>query len=276
MRKVVITGLFLISGFCGLVYEIVWTRIFGLIFGNTTLAISTVLAAFMLGLSLGALILGRLADSLKSPLKIYALLELGIGGFALLIILLRNPVEQLFISIYPLLNHLPFVFILIKFLTSFLLMLPATFLMGGTLPVLSRAFIRSDERVGSGVGTLYGINTFGAVLGVFLTAFMLISTLGVNGSIRLAVMLNILIAAAALIISRLNQESLALPAVIKKPEQDRSDTRIILWVMGLSGFCALAYEILWSRILVFVLSNSVYAFALMLAAFCWVLPAVPG
>jgi spermidine synthase len=267
VRRVVIAGLFLLSGFCGLVYEIVWTRIFGLIFGNTTLAISTVLAAYMLGLSLGALMLGRLADNLKAPLKSYALLELGIGASALLIILLRNPVEQLFILIYPLFSNWPFVFILIKFLTSFLLMLPATFLMGGTLPVLSRAYIRTDEHLGTGVGALYGINTCGAVLGVFFTAFVLINNLGVNGSIRLAVLLNFLIFCTAFILFRFRREKSELAVIKRTAEPLKIESRLILYVMGLSGFTALAYEILWSRILVFVLSNSVYAFAIMLTAF---------
>jgi len=70
---------FFISGFTGLVYEIVWTRIFGLVFGNTTLAISTVLSAFMLGLALGSLFIGRFADHSKVHLKLYALLEIGVG-----------------------------------------------------------------------------------------------------------------------------------------------------------------------------------------------------
>ena len=267
MRRAIIAGLFLISGFSGLVYEIVWTRIFGLIFGNTTLAISTVLAAYMLGLALGGLLSGRFADRLKSPLKVYALLETGIGLSALLIPLLRDPVEQLFIVLYPLFRELPVYFILIKFCSAFLLMLPATFLMGGTLPVLSRVFIHQEKSMGTGIGVLYGINTLGAVLGTFATAFILIRSLGINGSIGLAALLNLIIAAVAFFLSARKP---TLPKKSIKAESGDgilSNTNRFLWVMGWSGLAALSYEVLWSRILVFVLTNSVYAFSIMLTAF---------
>jgi spermidine synthase len=267
VRKAVLAGLFLISGFSGLVYEIVWTRIFGLIFGNTTLAISTVLAAYMLGLSLGAIILGRLADSIKSPLKVYALLEAGIGVSALLIPLLRNPIENFFMILYPTFTDWPTLFVLIKFCTAFLLMLPPTLLMGGTLPVLSRGFIEQEKKMGTGIGLLYGINTLGAVSGAFITAFFLIYNLGVNGSIILAAFFNFLIACLAFLLSiRSPVSPVKLDSVV--PETGSvALTNQVLWVMALSGFTALSYEVLWSRILVFILTNSVYAFSIMLTAF---------
>ena len=92
---------FFVSGFTGLVYEVVWLRLFGLIFGNTTLAMSTVLSAYMLGLALGSKILGSIADRITNHLKVYAFLELGIGVFAVLIFLLQPLAGQIFSHTRP-------------------------------------------------------------------------------------------------------------------------------------------------------------------------------
>jgi spermidine synthase len=269
MRKSVVLVLFFMSGFTGLVYEIIWTRIFGLIFGNTTLAISTVLAAFMLGLALGGRKFAKTGDHLRNHLRTYALLELGVGISALLIPALNGGLEALFALIHPALQNIPFIFYLIKFAVAFVVMLPATFLMGGTLPVISHVVVTHREKIGLGFGILYSVNTFGAVCGTFLTAFFLIRTIGVVESIFLAVTLNILIGLAALGIFRFSK--MAKTAEIhEQPSATTmfsSNFRFILWIMALSGFVALSYEVLWSRILVFLMTNSVYAFAVMLTTF---------
>jgi spermidine synthase len=269
MRKSLILALFFISGFTGLVYEIIWTRIFGLILGNTTLAISTVLAAFMLGLALGGRKFGKTGDRLKNHLRTYALLELGVGISALLIPALKGSLEALFALIHPALQTVVFIFYLVKFAVAFVVMLPATFLMGGTLPVISHVVVTHREKIGLGFGVLYSVNTFGAVCGTFLTAFFLIRTLGVADSVFLAVALNILIGLAALGIFRFSK--IVKTTEIREKPSARTDfpsnLRFILWIMALSGFAALSYEVLWSRILVFLMTNSVYAFAVMLTTF---------
>jgi spermidine synthase len=269
MLKRIILFLFFISGFTGLIYEIIWTRIFGLIFGNTTLAISTVLAAFMLGLAVGGRKFGKSGDHLKHNLRSYALLELGVGATALLIPALRDSLEMLFSGIHPSLQNLPFLFNLIKFLVAFTVMFPATFLMGGTLPVISHVVITQQEKIGVGFGSLYSVNTLGAVCGTFLTAFYLIYTIGVVESIFLAVLLNILIGITALMIFRFSgkMNTHEKKGRISQPILHPSHNRFILWIMALSGFAALSYEILWSRLLVFIMTNSVYAFAVMLTTF---------
>jgi len=126
---ILILILFFLSGFVGLLYEVVWTRIFGLIFGNTTLAISTVLSAFFLGLALGGWFLGKTADRHKNPLRLFAWLELGVGLGALLLLLLHQPLEIFFAWLHPHLVNQVFLFYLIKFIVAFLVMLPATFFM---------------------------------------------------------------------------------------------------------------------------------------------------
>ncbi len=269
MRKSLVLVLFFVSGFTGLVYEIIWTRIFGLIFGNTTLAISTVLAAFMLGLALGSRKFGKTGDHLKNHLRTYAFLEFGVGLCALLIPGLKGGLESLFALIHPSLQNLPLLFYLTKFAVAFAVMLPATFLMGGTLPVISHVVVTQREKIGLGFGILYSVNTFGAVCGTFLTAFFLVRALGVTESIFLAAVLNILIGVAAFSIFRSSGKVDAGEVQITTSEAPRlsSKYRLILWIMALSGFAALSYEVLWSRLLVFLMTNSVYAFAVMLTTF---------
>jgi spermidine synthase len=268
LRRAVIL-LFFISGFTGLVYEIVWTRIFGLIFGNTTLAISTVLSAFMLGLALGSLFIGRFADHSRVHLRLYAFLEIGVGLTALLVPTTRGLIESFSAAIYPTLIYHNFVFYLIKFFIAFVLMLPATFFMGGTLPVISRFFIKQREKIGFGIGLLYAVNTFGAVIGVLLSAFYLIRIIGVNQTIFLAVFLNLAIGLIAYLFSYFYQAQEQAVETRQTDWQLLKDPQIkmVLIIMAISGFVALSYEVVWSRVLVFVLTNSVYAFAVMLTTF---------
>jgi len=271
----VILLLFLISGFAGLVYEIVWTRIFGLVFGNTTLAISTVLAAFMSGLGLGSLIIGKISARLKNHLKAYAYLELGIAITALLVPLLQNPIESFFALCYARLSPFPFWFHLLQFFIAFLVMFPATFLMGGTLPMISHVIIRRQQRLGLGMGQLYGINTLGAMIGCFFTGFILIRSLGISTTIYLAVGLNLFIYIVAFLLQKsamkIHDEKTPEPVAPRDVSPAVSlpgfQPILIYWIMAVSGFAALSYEVLWSRVLVFVMTNSVFAFSVMLTTF---------
>jgi spermidine synthase len=268
MTRAVILILFFLSGLTGLLYEIVWTRIFGLIFGNTTVALSTVLAAFMLGLAAGGMILGRRTDRIQNPLRMYALLELGVAVTALFVPLLRNPLADLFAGLFALFSDQMLIFHLIKFVIAFALMLPATFLMGGTLPILSRATVVDRDRLGIGVGRLYGVNTVGAMLGCFLAGFVFIRWLGVSNSIYFGVGVNIAIAAMAWLLSRrtapVSPASVDEIAPAKTTDAGSPIVQLVMIAIGISGFVALAYEVLWTRVLVFVLTNSVYAMTVML------------
>src|SRR3954468_587998 len=95
--RAVILACFFLSGASGLVLEMLWTRMLTLVFGSTTLAVSTVLTAFMGGLGLGSYLAGRIADRLKAPARTYALTEAAIGTYALLV--------PLAMSFYPALNR---------------------------------------------------------------------------------------------------------------------------------------------------------------------------
>jgi len=283
VRKVVLP-LFLISGTAGLIYEVTWTRAFGVVFGNTIYAASTVLTAFMLGLALGSWLFGRIADRYGRPLRLYALLELMIGVYAVAFPTILAATDIFYLWFFRSFHPGFYPLSLFRFVLSVIILLFPTVIMGGTLPVLSKLWATkaskegiSKAHVGQSVGLLYSINTFGAVAGSFLAGYVLIRILGVSGTIYLAAAANIIVGISSYILS----------AFIRRPQEDKQkhpqrkkerikieveerpdkNRLIVLAAVGLAGFCALALEILWTRVLVFVLGTSVYAFACMLTCY---------
>ncbi len=276
--KLIVWLIFLLSGASGLVYEVIWTRQLTLLFGSTVFATSTVLTAFMGGLALGSYYFGRLADREKRPLRLYALLEVGIGAFALIWPLLLSVLNAIYILAYRGLDAEFYSLSLIRFVLSFLVLLVPSTLMGGTLPILSRFFVNRLEKLGLNVGALYALNTFGAVVGCVAAGFFLIQFLGVQASIYLAAAINFGVAITAFLLDRKSIRtaepsddgmSETQPASESAPADTGSAPvfRLVLWAFAVSGFCALSYEVFWTRILVFFLGSTTYAFSTMLAAF---------
>jgi spermidine synthase len=268
MKKIPILLLFFISGFTALIYEVVWTRLFSLVFGNTTLAVSVVLSAYMTGMALGGLVIGRIADRIRHPLKFFALLELCIGLAAAFVFLVHRNLDVAYGALFFRMKFLP-LFHILRFLTVFIVLFPATFCMGATLPVLSRVYIRRKQRIGRGFGALYGSNTLGAMLGSFSAGFILIYSVGVAWTVFSAVLVNIVVAVFAYAIALKKPDRTPEPAVqndSQSPFREKENSAVF-WIMAVSGFTAMAYEVLWNRILVFVLTNSVYAFSIMLTTF---------
>ena len=274
--------LFFLSGATGLVYEVVWHRMLVLVFGSTAFATATILASFMFGLALGSFYFGRLADRYREPLKVYAYLEAGIGVFALLFPVILSGVTAAYVGIYQQVDTTFYLFSLLRFLLSFIILVIPSFLMGGTLPVLSKLFVREFGRLGSGIGSLYGTNTLGAVVGTFSAGFFFIILFGAKETTYIAAAVNILVAAAAFYLSRFaprqqrdNRRTIGSVGN-RQPGQPGQPGRqpypsyvyfVILGVYGLSGFCALAYEVLWTRVLVFYVHSTTYAFTIMLTSF---------
>ena len=255
--------LFFFSGMAGLICEVAWTRMFGGVFGNTTHAISAVLSSFMAGLALGSLWAGRFIDRRADELRIYGLLEVGIGLSVLAVPLAIHWLDGLYGQLYQQLALSLWALQLARTLCSFAVLLVPTFLMGATLPVLSKFAAGRNRRVEVGVGLLYGLNTLGAGAGCFLSGFVLIEHLGVQGSTSLAAGLNLALGALFLLAARWAPAGEALPL-----ENSRVPVPTgLLLVAGLAGFTALGYEVLWSRLLVFKLRTTVYAFAIMLTTF---------
>ncbi len=291
---------FFASGFSGLVYQVIWVRELILVFGATTFAISTVLTAFMGGLALGSFYFGRRSVSISDPLRLYALLEIGIGVYGLLVPFIFAALPIIYQPLWRWLQLSFFALSIIRFLFAALVLILPTALMGATLPVLASHYAREQSRVGLRVGTLYTVNTFGAVLGAATTGFMLIPMFGMRFTTFIAAALNLLLGSVSLKLSRVYQrkqdtslsdseaETLAASAARTSEAKQTTGKRsakahansipqvasisrrgmlIVLAAFALSGFIALAYEVIWSRVLALIIGSSVYAFSIMLATF---------
>ena len=258
------------SGATGLVYEVVWTRLLTLIMGNTHYSIATVLTAFMGGLALGSFVGGKIIDRDFNPLAAYAILEAGIGIYCLLIPLFIELAFPLFQWIYMNLGDSYTQTSLVRFLVcGVLLIIPATF-MGATLPVLSKLVSRDENFIGKDVGTLYSINTFGAVLGALASAFVFMRFLGVQATISVAASANICIAFIIYFVFKpplKERLSYLVPPSKEKSASLQKRDLFILLSFAVSGLAALVYQVAWTRILSLLLGSSVYAFSLILAVF---------
>ncbi|MBB15312.1 hypothetical protein CMK22_08560 [Candidatus Poribacteria bacterium] len=263
--------IFFLSGASGLIYQIIWTRQLTLLFGSTVLAISTVLTAFMAGLALGSVYFGKLADRHSSPIRLYAILEILIGVYALIFPLLLLILKASYILIYRSFNAEFYSLTLVRFAISFLIVLIPTTLMGGTLPTISKFVVKEIGNRGRRIGFFYAVNTFGAAIGTIATGFICIQYLGIQNTIFLAVAINFFVALVAFLIDRHPKRSQA--NVNFNPTPETKDLgrdpiwKFVLLAFGVSGFCSLAYEVLWTRILVFFLGSTTYAFSTILAAF---------
>lgn len=274
MRRLTILLLFLLSGAAGLIYQIVWMRKLTLIMGVTHEAVSTVLGVFMGGLALGSWLLGRAGDETRSPLRFYGWLELGIALFGVQSVFLLDGLLDVYVQLRKWGGLSPELFPLVRFLLAGLVLLGPTTLMGATLPVLIKGVCRTKERIARVSGLLYAINTLGAVAGTFFAAFYLIQSVGIRNATFFAAGINLFVGFAALWLARrepvpapepLPEET--APPIEEKPGESRT-ARAVVVAFGISGFLALAYEVLWTRYLIYVVGeNSVYAFATMLAAF---------
>ena len=276
-RSPIVYFLFFLSGITALTYEIVWTRMLTLVFGHTVFSVSVVLAAFMAGLGFGSYLFGHAIDKLSAnstdpsstPLLVYGWIEILIfvsGGLLSLIFANFAEVYSLFHSFLPespaLQNFLRVVF-------SFTLMLIPTTFMGATLPLISKYCVTDDKRIRKQVSLLYALNTLGAAFGCLITGFFLMGAFGVLQTVLMAATGNLIIGISALSIYKENGgivkfslPKIRLPKMGWSPEQK-------FW-MGISficGFTALAYEVLWTRLLVFSIASTVYSFSMMLTVF---------
>jgi len=180
---------FFLSGLTGLIYEILWTRMIVKVIGSAPFAVSIILTVFMGGLGVGSYLASRVIDRINAPqklLRIYALLELAIGGYGIVLPGLILAFKPLYSVLYnQLFNH----FLIYNFLTLIgcliLLLVPVT-CMGATLPVLCRFYIAQLGHLGTRAGRLYALNTIGAALGSLLCGFWLINLWGVWGTLVFA------------------------------------------------------------------------------------------
>ncbi len=258
------------------------------VFGATSVAMSTVLTAFMAGLGLGAYWFGKRSQRMRQPLMVYAICEVAVALIAIAIPLVVRP--DGFLAVVNAFLRTTFgadsaAFMFSRFACVFPLLIVPTTLMGGTLPLLSRHFVErtgSADRASALVGALYAVNTFGAVCGTLLGNFVLMPTIGVYATNLVAVGMNLLLAVLIFAFRarltphaeqlasgqvRVGESAEVQPLEARSAELSPFVRRVAVWTFGVSGACALAYEVVWSRALSMAIGSSMQSFALILVTF---------
>lgn len=252
-----------LSGFAGLGYEIVWTRLLAVSLGHEIVAVLGVLAALFAGLATGSLVLGgRIAGSAR-PALWYAILELAIGAWALILIPLFATVGGLVPALVPV-DASPAYQWLVAFALPFVLLLPATFAMGGTLPALEAML--KPHLAGGAVGPVYAANTLGAVAGTLVSTFILIPAMGLSATLGACAAINGLCAVAIWRAEGRTTISRPAPGSVA-PAQNRLQLSVGLAPLFLTGFLGIGYEVLAIRVVSQILENTIYTFAVLLATY---------
>jgi len=263
--------LFFLSGATGLIYELLWVRVLYQSFGSTIQSVTTVVAAYMGGLGLGAWLFGRRVDRTPRPAVLYGWLEIAIGVFAILSPLVLGLAHWIYIGIAGALALGSAASVALRFGLAALVLLVPTTLMGGTLPVLTRALMGEDRGLlKPSLGRLYGLNTLGAMTGTAIAGFFLIEFVGVRVSLWGTAALNLAIGAAAIRLGR--EQSLPDPGREPGEQQIQPTSRdhlhyLALVLLGVTAFASLLNEIAWTRVLIMIVGGSTYAFTLILLVF---------
>lgn len=261
-------ALFFLSGISGLMYEVVWVRMLTRILGSTVYATSTVLAAFMAGLTLGSLIAGCWVDRARRPLRWYALLELGIGISALATLLLTDWLLPVYQAIYNFAGGARAWLTAGQVVVALLVLLLPTALMGATLPTLCAHGSRRHVQFGRCVGVLYAFNTLGALIGVLSSGFVLLGEVGETLTVAIGVALNLAVAIAVGRLDRKRDDMAASPAGAESSAAALYSARcrgMVVATFACSGFVAMASEVIWGRMLLLYQGPSIYSFSSMLA-----------
>lgn len=265
MRRLILF-LFTLSGMCALVYELVWARWLGLVLGNFATASALVISTFMVGLALGNAVIGKVACGRPpgSALRAYGALEAGVTGLAGLSPLVFSSSGP----VYPLLAEISSA-PTVRPLVCAALLLPPTFLMGGTLPAMVQALSATSP---GALGPLYSLNTLGGALGPLLAAFLLIPALGLRDTLWIACLLNAAVAAGALVLAARRSFTPEFRDTPSVACANYGDLNPPAWIPGLfaalSGFVALGFEIGLTRLAVLTITgSSVYGLAIILSTF---------
>lgn len=266
---------FILSGMTGLIYEVLWARMLGLVFGATTLAVSTVLASFMGGLALGSALAGRVAARLKHPLRLYGIIEIAVAIYALLVPWLFRLVDHFYALLWQQAHPNFYIFSLWRFILSGATLLIPTMLMGATLPVLAAVLVRTRTFKSTSITRLYTCNLGGAIFGTILAGFFLLPTLGLFKTIVVAALTNIVIGLVAMWLDRGNigakavsEDRDALDSGELKVAEASSDANGF-WLSAafISGFVTISTQVAWTRVLTMVIGSSTYAFSIVVALF---------
>ncbi|MFH1539382.1 MAG: fused MFS/spermidine synthase, partial [bacterium] len=268
-RRVILLCFFL-TGLSGIIYEIVWVRQFTLVFGNTVFAVGAVLAAFMAGLGIGGYVFGVRIEKSGHPILYYGVLELMVGVYALALPFLLKILESSSPGVLAALHDSRSALFLFKFVVSFALLFLPTFFMGASLPLMTHYFVRRRAVFGNVVSFLYGLNTLGAVFGVFLATFAMLPYAGVTRTIQMAFTINAGVGLLAILqyfkLKSVREDS-TLDVAETPGEQFRRNHPAVLLVVLLSGFMAMVFEVAWTRTIALLIGSSIYSFSLILLTF---------
>ncbi len=271
--------IFALSGAAGLIDEVVWSRQLVLVFGNTTQAVSAILTGFFAGMAIGAPVGGRLADRVRSPLRLYGLLEIALAFIVIATPLTFRLIHDVYRGIYPVLEAYPQALALVRMGLAVLALAPATILMGATLPSLTR-YLTHDGHLSKAFGKLYFSNIIGATIGTLAAGFVLIELLGLTGALSVGAACSAIAGAAALILDR-RHPALTLDAATTHSEKlepplspapttagtGRGRVGLAMLVAFVSGLTSLGYQVLWTRMLASGTGNTTYVFTVILAFF---------
>jgi spermidine synthase len=258
--------LFVGSGCAALIYEVVWFQLLELVIGSSAVSMGVLLGTFMGGMCLGSLLLPRLVTGAAHPLRVYAALELGIGAFGLLLLFAMPLVG----GAYTAWAGTGITGILMRGLIAAICLLPPTLLMGATLPAIAR-WVRTTPDGVAWLGFFYGGNTAGAVIGSLLAGFYLLSAFDVSVATYVAVAINLVVATLAFALARgdVFEVAPAAPeaaASVALPNHSPARGVLLVYIaIGLSGYTALACEVIWTRLLSLSLGATTYTFSLILA-----------
>jgi spermidine synthase len=253
--------LFVGSGCSTLIYEIVWFQLLQLVIGSSAVSLGVLLGTFMGGMCLGSLLLPRAISADRHPLRVYALLELGIGIIGLLILFGMPYVDRVYVANV---GH-GLGGILLRGAVCAVCMLPPTVLMGATLPAIARWL--KEPRDVSWLGFFYGGNIAGAVFGSLLAGFYLLRVHDVATAAYVAAAINGAVALIALLVACMTPHTAAAKGSKTKHAVAAPGSGWVHITIALSGFTALAAEVIWTRILSLMLGATVYTFSIILAVF---------
>ena len=250
--------LFAGSGCSALIYEIVWYQLLQLAIGSTAVSLGVLLATFMGGLCVGSVGLPRLGLARRHPLRVYAVLEVGIALCGLLVLVGIPYIDRVYVAGAE--HGLPGM--LLRGLICAVCLLPPTVLMGASLPAIVR-WVESTPRGVSRWGLLYGGNTVGAVFGCLLAGFYLLRIYNTATATYVAAAINLVVAAASFALARrVPAQADAAPARVEIASQ-----WTVYVTIALSGACALGAEVVWTRLMGMMLGSTVYVFSIILAVF---------
>ncbi|MDP2643650.1 MAG: fused MFS/spermidine synthase [Desulfobacterales bacterium] len=275
---------FFLSGAAGLIYQVLWIRMIDKVIGSAPFAVASVLAVFMGGLALGSFLAGKTIDrnpSKKRMLCLYGAVEIAIGVYGLIVPFLITQAKPVYTWIYNLFFQYFWAYQFFTLAGCTLLLLIPTALMGITLPILCRFYVMQLDHLAGRTGSLYALNTVGAAIGALLCGFILIKSLGLWGTLGIAVFINFSVGLSCILLGRKlpplgfefsdhgSGDKIPGPDNDLKPAGTGTDPSVI-WALGIflvSGFSSMAYEVIWTKLLSLLIGPTTYSFTIIVAAF---------